>query len=91
MKTVGTLLNLKENKICCKTEIPMIVSLITQHLMRRRSKLTKKERHNAMHCYNNPSYSTTIKYKKNYETGHRFLFIRFYFGQKSSNKNFFGS
>ena len=49
MKTVGTLLNLQENKICYKTEIPMIVlSLINQHLMRRRSKLTKKERHNAL-------------------------------------------
>ena len=32
---VGTLLNLKENKICCKTEIPII-----QHLKRR-----KNERH----------------------------------------------
>ena len=57
MKTVGTLSNLKENKICCKTEIPMIVlSLINQHLMRRRSKLTKKEQHNAFALKTGPSY-----------------------------------
>ena len=51
------LLNLQENKICYKTKIPMIVlSLINQHLMRRRSKLTKKEQHNAFALKTGPSY-----------------------------------